>query len=79
MCICICAIIIIPLKSDKFINYIINKRLGTRINNIRASTPRNGVLRYYNPMSILKEKKFDEYQAEINTLITKACSLSEFG
>jgi geranylgeranyl pyrophosphate synthase len=79
MCICICAIIIIPLKSDKFINFIITKHLGTRINNIRASTPRNGVLRYYNPLKILKEKTFTEYQAEINQLITKACSLSEFG
>ena len=79
MCICICAIVIIPLKSDKFINYIITKRLGGRINNIRASIPRNGVLRYYNPASILKEKSFKDYQTEVNTLINKACSLSEFG
>ena len=79
MCICICAIILVSLYYDKIINFFITKQLGNRINNIRASTPRSGILRYYNPTNILKEKTFDEYHAEIDTLINKACNLSEFG
>ena len=83
MCICICVIMIFIFSnnkySNKFMNFFITKQLGNRFNNIRASTPRSGVLRYYNPINILKEKTFDEYRYEIDTLITKACDLSEFG
>jgi geranylgeranyl diphosphate synthase type II len=83
MCICICAIIMFALYYDnissQLMKFFITKQLGNRFNNIRASTPRNGVLRYYNPTNILKEKTYDEYRSEINTLITKACDLSEFG